>query len=249
MKAKYLAPNFFTISSLIIGLVAMNAVMDGNLSEAAWLVALSMVCDAFDGKIARFLNASSRFGAEMDSFADFFVFGVTPGFLAYKAGLENMGIAGGIICIIFILCGVSRLAKFNVYNDDLENKKNFQGLPIPAAAGMVSSFILINYHFFGKLTMLKPLTALMVLLSLLMVSKIEYSSGTVKDKTSLKAKLLKLFVLTIIISAIFYPVYVFFGINVLYTSSGIIKYLLTFKNQNKSKNNKNQLSTDEGKND
>jgi CDP-diacylglycerol--serine O-phosphatidyltransferase len=238
MKAKYLAPNFFTISSLVIGLIAMNSIMMGNIVEAAWLIALSMFCDTLDGKIARFLNASSRFGAEMDSFSDFFVFGVVPGFVAYKAGLDSMGIVGAVICVIFILCGVCRLSKFNIYNDDLETKKNFEGLPIPAAAGMVASSILLNYHLHGHLTLIKPLAATMILVSILMVGKVEYSSGAVKDKTSLKAKLLKMVMIGTLITAIFYPVYVFFTLNVTYVSSGLIKYMLTFKKIQQNKESK-----------
>jgi len=87
MKIKYIFPTMITASSLIFGLIAMNAASESNFVMASWLIALSILCDGLDGKVARLLNASTKFGAELDTLSDFVVFGVVPGFIAYKSAL------------------------------------------------------------------------------------------------------------------------------------------------------------------
>ena len=106
----------------------------------ALLIVLAAVFDALDGRIARFLKGTSRFGAEMDSLADFVNFGVAPAVLVYLWSLESMKNLGWIVCLAFALCCAMRLARFNVTLDD-ENapawKSNFfSGVPAPAGAAI-----------------------------------------------------------------------------------------------------------------
>ena len=152
-----------------------------NLREeyliAAMAVLVAQVFDALDGRIARMTKTSSPFGVEYDSLSDVIAFGVAPGVLAYRWALEPWGVWGWLAASLYAICGALRLARFNVQVDTAD-KKNFVGLPIPAAAAVVATTILMYFFLGGEGATNKHITLLLLIYVLagLMVSTIPYYS-------------------------------------------------------------------------
>jgi CDP-diacylglycerol--serine O-phosphatidyltransferase len=107
----------------------------------------SIIMDMVDGRIARMTNTTSRFGLEFDSLSDLISFGVAPAVLMYQMVLSGMNNPGIAIALFYVIAGALRLARFNVKAQDGESCTEFSGLPIPAAAGMLASFVL-SYELF-----------------------------------------------------------------------------------------------------
>jgi CDP-diacylglycerol--serine O-phosphatidyltransferase len=149
-----------------------------NLDRAAIAIGIAIVLDALDGRIARLMGATSQFGLQLDSLADAISFGIAPALLLWGWGLSDIKHFGWIACFIFVICGVMRLARFNVQSSEL---KHFIGLPIPAAAGVVASlahFAFKYQHFplFTSSVFLPFLLGLAFLLGISMVSTLRYAS-------------------------------------------------------------------------
>jgi CDP-diacylglycerol---serine O-phosphatidyltransferase len=126
-------PNFITLCNAVCGIIA---ILLGNPILGAFLVLLSMVLDTVDGLAARMLNVKSELGKQLDSLSDLISFGVAPAFLFYTLFTDTESL---LACIFYILSGLFRLAKFNT----IEYSTDFNGLPIPAAAGIVSGYVLL----------------------------------------------------------------------------------------------------------
>lgn len=135
-----LLPNFLTIVAICAGLTAIRFGFQGNYEQAVLLVLAAGVLDGLDGKLARVLKSDSKMGAELDSLADFVNFGVAPPLVIYFWGLREMPSAGWIAVLIFAVCCVLRLARFNVtHKSDTEGDDGgyYAGVPSPAGAGLV----------------------------------------------------------------------------------------------------------------
>ena len=160
-------------------------------STAAWLILVALVFDALDGRVARFTKVASEFGGQLDSLADVVTFGLAPGAVVYLFLHDTIGAPFNsrlllyFLAAIFPMCAALRLARFNVENDpDEESHRFFKGLPAPAAAGAVASLLLVHLwllktasFYQGHDTWLPTyvLPAMVVVLSLLMVSTWKYS--------------------------------------------------------------------------
>lgn len=188
MRKIYLLPNLFTTASLFCGGFALLNVFDVALNApgehwryetSCWLILVAAVLDCFDGWVARMTHTESAFGAEFDSLADLVAFGVAPAALAYTRLVEiQQPHVAEIVCTLFIVCGALRLARFNVQKGGSE-KKSFTGMPIPAAAAVLVSGFLCFQRIDPEWNMtwiLRLMPLLMVLLSFLMVSNINYPS-------------------------------------------------------------------------
>jgi CDP-diacylglycerol---serine O-phosphatidyltransferase len=129
-----LIPNFLTVGAICAGLTAIRFALEGRFSLAVALIVLAAVLDGLDGRLARLLKASSEIGAELDSFADFLNFGIAPGLILYIWILRDEPRAGWIAVLIFAVCCVMRLARFNVGNRTLpaSDSVGFIGVPSPA---------------------------------------------------------------------------------------------------------------------
>ncbi len=138
-------PSLFTLTNLAFGFFSMLSAADGHFARAAWLILAGMVMDFLDGKVARLVHGESAFGVEFDSMADFLAFCVAPAFLMYELLLQDIPLWGGAVAFIFVLCGCLRLARFNLvaHAEGGGAGSVFTGLPTPAAAGVVASFVLL----------------------------------------------------------------------------------------------------------
>lgn len=174
-----LLPNLFTTGNLFFGWYTIVQATLGDPWHAALGIVLAMVFDILDGRVARLARATSKFGGEYDSLADIVSFGVAPAMLAFAAGhLNELGRAGWVLAFLYTVCAALRLARFNVAPS--RYKGRFEGLPSPAAAGMVAAatwFAQFLEERFGDLWFPASGIAIGVaLLGLLMVSRIPYQS-------------------------------------------------------------------------
>lgn len=185
-KAKYIAPNSLTLTSIFCGICSINLALTGDtptdIMFAAWLLVVAMVCDALDGRVARMTKAESALGVQLDSLADMVSFGVAPAMLLYAWGMKSLGTWGLFFGFCFTACTALRLARFNVMASENEGvMKYFLGLPSPLAAGTVVAVVLAHVSATGQMSTgaATSVAAMAVLLGALMVSNIRYR--TFKD--------------------------------------------------------------------
>jgi CDP-diacylglycerol---serine O-phosphatidyltransferase len=172
----YILPNLITTASLFAGFYAIIEAIHGNFEIAALGVLISLILDGLDGRIARMTHSSSNFGVQYDSLADLVAFGVAPALIVYFWALQPYGRYGWVAAFLFVVCGALRLARFNVQIGDID-PKYFNGLPIPAAATMVSTAILMYYELGEWAPTRHGLILFMIyVLSFLMVSNVKYYS-------------------------------------------------------------------------
>lgn len=195
-------PSFFTLMNLFCGFLAIISTSQGDLVRGAWLIALAGLFDVFDGLMARLANATSDFGIELDSISDMVSFGVAPGFLIYSWTLHELGSVGVMISALPPLCGAVRLARFNV-NTRIEPAKDyFNGLPIPAQAIILASFLITfhdNVEIFSSLQngVDSVLIPIVVVISFLMVSTLPFDKIPRFDRESIKTRRNKFILFTI----------------------------------------------------
>jgi len=175
-KGIYVLPNLFTTASLLCGFYSVVVSMHGQFETAAWAIMAALVLDGLDGRIASMTNTTSKFGAEYDSLADLVAFGVGPSILAYNWALSSFGKWGWLAAFLFVTCGALRLARFNIQIGIIESKV-FNGLPIPGAASVVATGVLL-YHYLGFQGPFPHVVVLVsvICLALFMVSSIKYYS-------------------------------------------------------------------------
>ena len=149
-------PNILTMLGLCAGLVAIRFAIDAKWPQAATFIVVAGVIDGLDGRLARLLKATTRFGAEFDSLADFLSFGVAPALVLYLWSMQTLGPLGFLPCLLFAVCSSLRLARFNASLDvGLEKPKPayaynfFTGVPAPAGAGC-ALFPLFGALAFGE---------------------------------------------------------------------------------------------------
>jgi len=137
----FVLPHLVTTAGLFFGFYAIVQAFNGRPDQAARAIILAAVADAIDGRLARLTHSTSRFGLEYDSIADTVSFGVAPAMLAFSAGhLQVIGRTGWVLAFLFTACAALRLARFNVAPGRYRGR--FEGLPSPAAAGMVATTVL-----------------------------------------------------------------------------------------------------------
>jgi CDP-diacylglycerol---serine O-phosphatidyltransferase len=182
IPVRILVPNVVTLLALCAGLTAIRLAFEDRYGLALAAVVFAAILDAIDGRLARFLKGTSRFGAELDSLSDFVNFGVAPALIVYFWGLHDLKSAGWIAAMVFAICAGLRLARFNVMLDDPDQpawaSNFFVGMPAPAGAITV---LLPIYASFLGLPRSGALTWLMLVYTLgiasLMVSRLPVFSG------------------------------------------------------------------------
>ena len=148
---RLIIPNAITLFGLCLGLSAIRFAYEGRLEHAVWAIVIAGILDGVDGRVARMLKGTSRFGVELDSLADFVNFGVAPALILYNFSLFNIGAFGWVVAMIFTIALSLRLARFNVMADDPNRpewqKDFFSGIPAPLCA--LTSMLPIYLHLLG----------------------------------------------------------------------------------------------------
>ncbi|MFQ5824854.1 MAG: CDP-diacylglycerol--serine O-phosphatidyltransferase [bacterium] len=175
ISKRNLFPSLFTMLNLFFGYFSIINALQGKFVTASWMIIIAAVWDAIDGKIARKTNSYSDFGIEFDSIADVVSFGAAPSILIYQVFFYKIAAPGIIFSFFPLLFGAIRLARFNVNLESFE-KENFSGLPIPSMAVTMSSYVIFNYDLWEGLRFAPILAPLVILLSILMVSNVEYEN-------------------------------------------------------------------------
>ena len=140
-------PSVLTIANMYLGIMSVMLAFDGQYEKAAVLILIGMLCDIGDGKIARLMNSVSRFGEELDSLADLITFGLAPALLVFLAFMNPYGTVfrkiGMLLTTVYVISAALRLARYNSTNHD---NMAFNGLPSPAAALTVASYVLFTSY-------------------------------------------------------------------------------------------------------
>lgn len=207
IPVRTLVPNVITLLALCAGLTAIRFAVEGRLEWALAAIVFAAVLDGIDGRVARLIKGQSRFGAELDSLADFVNFGVAPGVVLYFWGLYELGNVGWIASMVFAICAGLRLARFNVAIDD-PNRPSwagnfFTGVPAPAGAITVLLPIYVNFVGVPRLGFMAPLALIYTLIvALLMVSRLPVFSGKKIGTRVAPEMVLPIFVVVVLLVAL-----------------------------------------------
>jgi len=234
----YLLPSLLSLGNLLGGFYAIVSAFNGDHLRAAVAILISGVFDLLDGAVARMTGTVSEFGVQFDSLADLVSFGVAPGLLAYSWALFPFNRIGWLACCLFVACGALRLARFNVQARTMD-KRYFVGLPIPAAAGFIASFVLFmkdssSVMLFHKEVFSSSFTSVLAVvaiysLSFLMVSRVRYRSlkGVDFRKRRPFTLLVGLILCFLLIAS--QPSLLIFAFFFFYTLSGVVRYIPLLK--------------------
>ncbi|MBN1407796.1 MAG: CDP-diacylglycerol--serine O-phosphatidyltransferase [Calditrichaceae bacterium] len=238
--SRSIVPNFFTVGNMFSGFLSVIVVISNrDLALASWLIVLAAFLDAMDGKVARFTKTSSRFGVEYDSLADVVSFGLAPSILIYAFYFSAWKTVGIFISFFPLLFGSIRLARFNIQLTGL-NKSAFSGLPSPAAAILLATYIIFISKYFPGNVFPKILLLLTFVTSTLMISTLNYNvlpNLTFKGDT--KQKVLLILLIVAVTSLFFFPQALFFPYCVIYMLSGVFGYLFG-KSSNENRKTKKE---------
>ena len=240
-KSRFILPNLLTIIGVCLGISSIKFALDENYSLAVTFIVLASILDTLDGRIARLIKGTTEFGKELDSLTDFVSFGIAPAFILYFWELKNYGKIGWAITLIFSVCCVLRLARFNLtkISEDAEWKVNFfEGVPSPAGAGLALLPLVYELSELKFNLNVKSMTPFFVVfVALLLISKIPTFSLK-KIKISSKLNIFLLFGIVIIfVSLIFFTFESLLIIGVIYLCSIPVSYYLYKKTSKKINNN------------
>jgi CDP-diacylglycerol--serine O-phosphatidyltransferase len=189
----------FTLLALCAGLTAIRMAIEHRFDVAIAAIVLAAVLDALDGRVARLLKAASRFGAELDSLADFVNFGVAPAIIVFTWALDDLRSMGWIVVLVFSICAALRLARFNVALDADQpawKGEYFVGVPAPAAALIVMLPIYLDGIGIPDVAALTPIIlGYTLLIAFLMVSFVPTYSGKLFGQRVARVYVLPVFVL------------------------------------------------------
>ena len=244
-KTRYLLPNILTLAGVCLGISSIKFSIDGNFSLAVTLILFAAILDALDGRIARLIKGTSEFGKELDSLTDFVSFGIAPVFILYFWELYNYGKLGWAISLIYSVCCVLRLARFNLtkIEEKQEWKNNFfEGVPSPAGGLLILMpliYELTNLNIGFDIKKFTPY--LTVLIAILLVSKIptlSFKKISISPKTTV---FLLLGIGLVFIALLFYTLETLLVFGAIYLLSIPISIII-YNNQNKK--NLDKISDD-----
>ena len=240
-KTRYLLPNILTLGGVCLGISSIKFSIDGNFSLAVTLILFAAILDTLDGRIARLIKGTSEFGKELDSLTDFVSFGIAPVFILYFWELNSYGKIGWAISLIYSVCCVLRLARFNLtkVQTNQEWKNNFfEGVPSPAGGLLILMPLIYELSGLNLNITIKDFTPYFtILIALLLVSKIPTLS---LKKISISSKATIFLLLTvgmIIISLLFFTFETLLIFGFIYLIS-IPLSIIAFKKQQKKHLNK-----------
>ena len=235
-KTRYLLPNILTLAGVCLGISSIKFSIDGNFALAVTLILFAAILDALDGRIARLIKGTSEFGKELDSLTDFVSFGIAPAFILYFWELNNYGKLGWAITLIYSVCCVLRLARFNLTKiEETEEWKNnfFEGIPSPAGGLLILMpliYELTNLNIGFEIKNLTPY--LTIVIAFLLVSKIP-TLALKKISISSKATVFLLLGIGVVfIALLFYTLETLLIFGIIYLISIPVSIIL-YKNRNK----------------
>ena len=228
-RGAYLLPNALTTAALMAGFYAIIAGVQGQIVPACVAVVIAGVLDGLDGRVARLTGTQSEFGVQYDSLSDLVSFGLAPSLLVWSWSLSTLQLSGPLgeklgwlVAFFYTACGALRLARFNT-QAGVADKRFFQGLASPAAAGtLVSTIWFLESRGIEAGSVAWPMLVLTVMLGTLMVSRVRYASFKGRGTREKRVPIAWIFLLLVLIVllAIDVPA-VLFTIGVLYVASGV----------------------------
>lgn len=250
-KTFFILPNLFTLSSVFCGFFAITLCSGDptveQLYQAALAISFGFFFDTFDGRVARLTKTQSALGLQLDSLADVVTFGVAPAMMVYKWGLDQLGLWGVVVAYLFVAAGAMRLARFNVLSSkkgDEAPGKYMLGLPIPAAAGVLVSLVVVHHKVGGVHVYAQSgLAALVVILSYLMVSRVRFRSF--KDVRLTKKTLAVVFIVIlagVIISMKLRASFVFLALMSAYLGLGLTEEVVLYAAEQRRKRREAKLA-------
>ncbi len=247
-KTRYILPNILTLIGVCLGISSIKFSIDANFTLAVIFILLAAILDALDGRIARLIKGTSEFGKELDSLTDFVSFGIAPAFIIYFWELNNFGKIGWAITLIYSVCCVLRLARFNltkIENEKIWKQNYFEGIPSPIGAILILLPLIYELSDIEKKIDLKPMVPFFtVLISILLISKFPTFSF---KKISIAPKFTIFILFGIAISFVSLMFFTFetmlvFGIGYFMT---IPIAFITYKFRNKKQNESIEKEVDE----
>ena len=252
-KSRFILPSLLTLIGVCLGISSIKFSLDQNFSLAVIFLVFASLLDALDGRIARLIKGTSEFGKELDSLTDFVSFGIAPAFILYFWELKNYGKIGWAITLIFSVCCVLRLARFNLtkISEDAEWKVNyFEGVPSPAGAGLALLPLIYELSSFKLNIDIKSVTPyFVVIVALLLISKIPTFSLK-KIKISSQLTIFLLFGIVILfVALIFFTFESLLIVGLLYLISIPASYFSYKKTNKKLNTNLKEKKEEEGHED
>ena len=245
-KTRYLLPNILTLGGVCLGISSIKFSIDGNFSLAVTLILVASILDALDGRIARMIKGTSEFGKELDSLTDFVSFGIAPVLILYFWELNNYGKLGWAIALIYSVCCVLRLARFNLTKteEQQEWKNNyFEGVPSPAGGILILMPLIYELSGLNFQINIKSLTPYFtILIALLLVSKIptlSFKKISISSKTTVFLLLAVVIIFTALLFYTFETILFFSFIYLLLIPLSVLIY------RNQHRNHSNKISEED----
>ena len=231
----YFLPNALTTGALCSGFFAIVSANQGWFDWAAYAIFFSMLMDGLDGRVARWTNTQSDFGAQYDSLADMVSFGVAPALIMFEFALNQMGKVGWVAAFIYTAAAALRLARFNT-QIGIADKRFFQGLASPSAAAIVTSYVWMSYLYLPEHELINIIGAFLTISAgVLMVSNIRYFSFKGFDFRS-KVPFVTLIFIVLIFAVIFSnPPIILFILFTAYAASGPVYTLISLRQRRRSR--------------
>jgi len=213
-NTRVLLPNMFTLVGVCIGLSSIKFAFDGKFEISILAIIIAAIIDGLDGRIARLIKGASKVGKELDSLTDVISFGVAPAFIMYFWKLNELGRAGWLICLIYVICVALRLARFNVNSESEPSWRDnfFEGIPSPAGGILVLLPLVLNFSElnFVNINYDILIPTIFVMISALLISKIP----TYSLKKIVVPRRMTIFLLFVVV--------LYFGLLLIYTFNTIV---------------------------
>ncbi len=231
-----LVPNLLTLVNLFCGFASIVYSSQGLIEKSTFFILIAAIFDLLDGFAARLIKAASEFGAELDSLCDVVSFGVAPSFILYQSYFYQYNELGILLSSFPALAGASRLARFNIQLVSLEDKKYFTGLPIPAGALTILSYVIFIHKELNQYQTYQSIAIFIItiLTSLVMVSTIKFNNMPRPTKQYFKENpFFSIFALISIVVSIITKGKAVFLVMMIYIIFSIIKHLFIIYNHSK----------------
>ena len=208
LPVRMILPNLVTLLALCSGLSAIRMAIEGRYDWAVGAILIAAILDGLDGRVARLLRSTSKFGAELDSLTDFVNFGVAPAVILYTWALDELRSLGWIVVLVFAICAALRLARFNVMLEE-PGRPSWHGnffTGVPSPAGAIVALLPLHLALVGIITPSRPVAVVVavytVVIGLLMVSRLPTFSGKKLGLRIRRDLVLPLFVVAVLLVAL-----------------------------------------------